>query len=347
MKMDRRNFLAQSALTTAVGLAFPYINFAKAKEDTILGHGQYRYKVVKDWGVLDSSTPVKDCHEMVQDSQGRLILLTNEVKNNIIIYNKSGKLLAKWGTEFPGAHGLTLSNENGEEFLYITDHDRRQIFKTTLEGQIIFKIGYPKEANVYKYDGAYYKPTEIAVAPNGDFYVADGYGEQYISRYNYKGELVQVFGGRGMENDKFTECHGITLDNRNKNNPTLLITDRQKHQFKRFSLDGKYISTIPLNNLWNCRAVIKGENIYFAALKSNDKWDSSGLGFVGIIDKNDKVVSCPGGTEPIYKNGELQTMLQSSKLFTYPHDVCIDDEESIYVAQWNSGRTYPIKLQRV
>jgi sugar lactone lactonase YvrE len=344
--MKRRDFVNKTVGATLASVAIPYINFGKAKEDEILGHGNYRYKIVKGWGILDNNTPVRDCHEMVQDSKGRLILLTNEVKNNVIIYDKTGKLLNKWGTEFPGAHGLTLSNENGEEFLYITDHDRRQIFKTTLEGQIIFKIGYPKDANVYKYDGAYYKPTEIAVAPNGDFYVADGYGEQYITRYNHQGEVIQVFGGKGSENDKFLECHGICLDNRDKNNPTLLITDRQKHQFKRFSLDGKYISNIPLHSMWNCRAVIRGENIYFAALKSNDKWDNSGLGFVGIIDKNDKVVSCPGGAEPIYKQGEIQYVAQTSKLFIYPHDVCIDDEESLYVAQWNSGKTYPIKLQR-
>lgn len=345
--MKRRNFIANAASATLASLIIPNINFGKAKEDEVLGHGQFRYKVAKGWGILDSNTPVRDCHEMVQDSKGRLIMLTNEVKNNIIIYDKSGKLLTKWGTEFPGGHGLTLSNENGTEFLFITDPERRQIFKTTLDGQIILKIGYPKEANVYKYDGTFFKPTEIAVAPNGDFYVADGYGEQYITRYNYKGELIQIFGGYGEGNEQFTQCHGITLDTRDKNNPALLITDRLKHQFKKFTLDGKYLSTISLHSMWNCRAVVKGENIYFAALKSNDKWDNNGLGFVGIIDKNNKVASCPGGAEPIYKDNALQYVPQTSKLFIYPHDVCIDDDESIYVTQWNSGQTYPIKLQRV
>ena len=52
---------------------------------------------------------------MVQDKKGRIILLTNETKNNILIYNK-GKLLETWGHDFPGAHGLTLHNENGQNF---------------------------------------------------------------------------------------------------------------------------------------------------------------------------------------------------------------------------------------
>ena len=37
-------------------------------------------------------------------------------------------------------------------------------------------------------------------------------------------------------------------------------------------------------------------------------------------------------------------MYQISKAFKYPHDVCIDDEENLYIAQWNSGQVYPYKL---
>ena len=64
------------------------------KDDTILGQGNKRYRLNNKWSQLDFSRyPVKDCHEMVQDAQGRIILLTNETKNNVIIYDKKGKLL--------------------------------------------------------------------------------------------------------------------------------------------------------------------------------------------------------------------------------------------------------------
>jgi hypothetical protein len=70
-------------------------------------------------------------------------------------------------------------------------------------------------------------------------------------------------------------------------------------------------------------------------------------GFVTILDKNDKVISNPGGTAPNYLNGELQLMVQAVPLFKHCHDVCIDDDKNIYVCQWNAGKTYPIKLERV
>ena len=47
------------------------------------------------------------------------------------------------------------------------------------------------------------------------------------------------------------------------------------------------------------------------------------------------------------ENGKLKTMAQADKIFAHPHDVCVDDDGSIYVAQWASGKVYPYKLTRV
>lgn len=83
----------------------------------MIGHHVLRYEVVEGWGVLDSSKyPVADCHEMVIDRAGRIFLLTNETKNNILIYDTSGKLIGCWGHVFLGGHGLTIGEEDGVEF---------------------------------------------------------------------------------------------------------------------------------------------------------------------------------------------------------------------------------------
>ncbi len=86
--MDRREFMEHSALVIGGAiLNKPISSFAnKMDENLIIGHGNYKYKVDKDWGKLDASKyPVNDCHEMVIDSKLRLFLLTNEPKNNILI----------------------------------------------------------------------------------------------------------------------------------------------------------------------------------------------------------------------------------------------------------------------
>ncbi len=342
----RRKFIGTSL--AALGGNFFFQNPLPKNEsfkDLIIGHNSHQYKIDMNWGALNAKLyPVNDCHEMVQDSKGRIILLTNHTKNNVIIYDKSGKLIEVWGTNFPGAHGLTLNVENGEDFLYISDNNRHEVIKTTIDGKVVLVLPYPKETEQYQKPEQYI-PTETAVTPNGDIYVADGYGSQYILHYNSKGELKNIFGGRGEGDEFFDNAHGICYDDRDKNNPCLLITARQRNQLKRFTLDGKLLEVIPLPGAFICRPVIHGEHVYLATIWSGS--GSANTGFVSILNKKNKLISAPGGSNPIYNNGTLQPMHQTIQIFQHPHDVCVDDDENLYVAQWNSGKTYPIKLVRV
>lgn len=341
--MNRKLFLKQTGFLSS-GLVLARDLFAKPK-GPVYGHNGMRYRIDNKWGTLDASkNPVNDCHEMVQDSKGRILLLTNETKNNVLVYNKSGKLLQSWGHEFPGAHGLTLQKANGEDFLFITDTSKHQVFKTTIDGKILMTIDYPADTGVYKNKEAFV-PTETTVLENGDFYIADGYGSQYIMHYDANGKLKHFFGGKGDQPANLDNAHGICVDTR-RSEPSLLITDRTRNCFKRFSFEGKWIETIALPGACVCRPVIRGNHLYAAVLRSPDL-KATGSGFITILDKNNKVVSNIGGTAPLYTNNALQPMSQAEKIFVHPHDVCVDNDENLYVAQWASGKVYPYKLRRV
>lgn len=349
---SRRSFIKKTGVAVLAGAVAPTIIIQKSqamKKETILGHGSHRYRVVEGWGVLDAGkNPVNDCHEMVEDAKGRLFMLTNETKNNILVYDKSGKLLESWGTTYPGAHGLTLSNEGGEEFLFITDTARHQVIKTDLKGKEVMKLDYPRENGKYDFPNQFV-PTETAINPaNGDIYVVDGYGKNHVMQYNAKGELIRTFGGAGSSDETFNCCHGIVVDTRNKSNPTLLITDRGNMQYKRFTLDGKYLKTIPMPGSFVCRPVLHGDNVYAAVYRSTTQ-EYPNSGYITILDANDKVVSTPGGTAPEYVGGVLQEQRKDRSFmgFMHPHDVCVDRDGNIYVPQWASKKTYPVKLERV
>ena len=341
----RRKLLKAGALS----LAAPFYSFTIYHPRKVVGpevgHGDFRYRVDKTWGDQDPARiPVKDCHEMIQDSRGRLLMLTNDTHNNVLIYDRSGKVLETWGHDFPGAHGLTLTREGGEEFLFITCNSRHQVFKTTLDGRILMTLDYPAETGVYA-KAEEYVPTEVAVAPNGDFYVADGYGKNYIMQYDYSGKLIRFWGGKGEADDEFDCCHGVRVDLRKPEAPTLLITSRSQQSFKRFSLDGKYLSTTHLPGCWICRPVLKGENLYFAVIVT-ETWDSYD-GCLAVLDGDDKVLSLPGANEPVYRQGVLQAPASDKSTFLNPHDICVDADENLYIPQWNSKQTYPVRLERI
>ena len=285
---------------------------------------------------------------MVMDKKGRLIMVTDEVRNNIIVYDQSGKLLTSWGSEFPSGHGLTLFDEGGEEVLFICNPDPGRVVKTTLDGKVLMELPDPHAIGEYT-ENQVYHPTETAIAPNGDIYVADGYGSQWILQFTAKGEFIRKFGGPGNKDDQFSTAHGVCIDDRDKQNVTLLCTSRAHNSFKRFTLEGKYLSTVFLPGAFVCRAVIDDENIYsgvcWSRLRYLNQTDNSG--FITILNGKNKVVSNPGGTRPTCVKGELQMMVQEKPVFKHCHDVCVDQDKNLYICQWNANKTYPIKLERV
>lgn len=367
----RRSFIKKTAMLSSAAIVQSTAGFSiisnndkQQPADTIIGHGKFTYKVDKAWAKISVNTnPLFNCHEMIQDSKGRLIMLGDDIHNNILIFDKSGKLLDYWGSAFPGGHGLSIAKEGDDDFLMITDcgwfQDRTgnwqrqagQVLKMTTDGKLIFSIGHPRTIGIYK-DDEYFQPTETAVAPNGDIYVADGYGSDYIIQYNNKGQYIRHFGGHNNANKDHNlhNAHGVAIDDRDKNNPQIICTSREENCFKVFTMDGKFKKRIDTPGMYVCRAVINGGNIYAGVCWSKDaagkSFDNSG--FITILDSADKVVSSPGGTAPVYKNEILQQTFQAANpVFNHGHDVCVDDEQNLYVCQWNANHTAPVKLTRV
>lgn len=312
----------------------------------IIGHGKYQYELNTNWvSPKEQRLKLKDCHEMVQSANGNLYMLGNETANNIIIFDENGQIVDSWGHDYPGGHGLTLHEENGVEYLYITDTVLNKVFKTTLDGTVLMEINPPSEILDYA-DPSVFKPTEVLVTGNGDIYVTDGYGLQFVIQYDAKGKYIRHFGGRGEGASNLDCAHGIALDNRGSGPETLLVTSRNENAFKRYSLDGKYLGTIHVPGSFVCRPVVNGQNIYAAVFRSGDN-QNFGSGYLTILDENNKVISSPGASEPLYNDEGLIRQQQLAGVFIHPHDVCVGRNGDLYVPQWNAGQVYPAKLTRI
>ncbi len=349
--MQRRCFLTTTAVTA---LSAPFVR-AQSKtslQGTLIGHGQHRYQVDLLWcRAVREKHPVKNCHEMVMDAQKRLILITDEARNNVLIFDKDGQVLESWTLHLKSGHGLSLCSDQDQERLLICDPGSGRVFKTTLTGEVLLKLPHAHECGAYEAN-AKYAPTEATQAPNGDLYVADGYGSQFILHFDAQGKFIRKFGGlstQALNAGKFMQAHGIALDTRGPE-PLLLCTERVRNEFHWYRLDGTYAHSVYLPGAFMSRPVIAGDLLLSGVcfgMKPRDYRMWRERGFIIILDKDNRVISAPGGQAPTFEGNQVNLLLQDQPVFRNVHDVCVDDVGDLYACQWNADQVYPYKLRRV
>ena len=324
----------------------------KNLEGEILGQGEFRYRANRFWGVLDRERyPVQDCHGISEDRHGRIVTLTNHARNNLIAYDKGGGFLAAWERRFPGAHGLDIVDHGGEDQYWITDQNSQVVSVCTAEGKELLHVGPEDLASAYP-DLTKYHPTNTATLPDGDFFIADGYGSSFIHHFDPTGRYISSFGGEGTGPEKLKTPHAVWIDTRS-GKPQLLVTDRGHNALKWFSLQGELLRVVSLGEEMErngepvaCRP---GNVAQFSAYRGGRFKDHLAIaclrGMILILDGSDRVVSVVGGAPATYQDGKLQTPEVFNYTLTHPHDVWVDAQGALYVAQWWSSQTYPIKLE--
>ncbi len=343
MKLTRRAFTA--------GIGAPLILGAQNKSGSarpIAGSGDHTYEVIHDWGEVPANIRYGNTHGVCEDSQGRIYIhhtvnAASESADSMVVFDEKGKFVKSWGKEFKGgAHGLHIRQEGGEEFLYLCDTQRALVVKSDLDGRVVWTLGYPKESEPYaKGDGAgkpiKYSPTNVAIAPNGDVYVGDGYGSSYINQYNSKGEYIRTFGGMGAEPGQLSCPHGLIVDTRTTN-PVLIVADRGNKRLQRLTLDGKHIDFVSGVNL----------PCHFNTYRNGDMVIPDLAARVTLVGSVNEVI-VHLGEDDSNTWGELRKQPREAfkpGKFVCPHGACFDHAGNIFVVEWvEVGRV--TKLRKV
>jgi hypothetical protein len=294
------------------------------------------------------------------------IMTTHPGEPAVLTYDRSGQFKGSWRVEAAEIHDITLVEEDGVEYLWLTDNGSKrqpelgydyppespvtsgQVFKTTMEGQVIMRLKLP---DLPDYKGSRCAPTETAVnevrhGGNGDIWVADGYGEHYVHRYDKDGHYVGSINGTDGAG-KFNQPHGIFVDTR-KSSPEIYVADRANGRIQVFDTEGRFkwmfgedFLTLPSTMDAHGDQLIIGQ--LCARLTVVDIDDN----LVCHLGANDEVTQVVGW--PNNKNDEgdvVPTSLLEPVKFNSPHGMAVDSEGNIYVTEWLIGGRM-IKLEKV
>lgn len=333
-----RSFLLPIAIgcaLAATAFAHPDDKNLAPVDDTIItlaqltGSAGQTFQTVPNWGEIPDPVNIGPTHGgIVLDKKGNIYVSTDGPKG-IHVFSPDGKLIRTMAPEFSGIHGVCIREENGEEFIYAAHLRGHQVLKLTLDGKAVLTIPYPQEADAYP-EGKGYSPTGVAVAPNGDIFVVDGYGKSLVHKFDAAGKWLKTFGGKGKEDGQFMTCHGIVLDTRS-GTPLLLICDRENRRLVHLDLEGNFVATITTDLRRPCSASIHGDFVAIAELE----------GRVTILDKTNQQIAHLGDNpdQSLWAKFDAPPEVWKPGIFTAPHGISYDAEGNLYVQDWNkTGR---------
>src|SRR5262249_28160537 len=269
-------------------------------------------------------------------SRDRVFLLTRE-RSLVLIYERDGRFVGSWGEGMFTArtHGLTVGPDDS---VYCTDDGNQTVRKFTPDGQLLLTLGTLNQVSDTGYDGRtlesirrggppFNRPTNLAVAPSGDLYVSDGYGNARVHRYSANGKLIQSWGEPGTGPGQFILPHGVWVaaDGR------VFVADRENDRLQIFAPDGQFVAqwTDVLRPTDVC--IDAAGRVYGSELGRRPGPRPRGLGDSGeqpgrvsVYDENGTVLARFGASE---------AARDAPGNFVAPHCIAVDSNGALYVGE--------------
>lgn len=195
------------------------------------------YRLVPGWGTLPGGGTWGEVPGMAIDARGKIYAF-HRAEPPIVELDRDGRILKMWGEKlFAWPHGIRVDRFG---FLWITDGLNRnglgqQVFKYAPDGQLLMTLG----TRAVRGDGpdTFAGPCDVAVAANGDIFVADGHFNARIVKFSKDGTFIKAWGRKGSGPGEFNLPHTLVIDSRGR----LLVGDRSNNRIQIFDQDGTYL----------------------------------------------------------------------------------------------------------
>jgi len=278
------------------------------------------HKLVENWPQLPQNWNFGESSGVDVDRDDN-VWVFNRGKHGLMQFDKFGKLLGHWSDlQIGRAHGMRVDPLGS---IWLVDQAGNALFKYDRFGHIKMVIANPGNApgdNDAKY--GFHHPTGVSFAPNGDFYVSDGYVNSRVIKFNRDGDYLTHWGKKGKADGEFDTVHDVAVDGRGR----VYVADRTNARVQIFDASGKFLGKwTNLGNPWGLYYVAKENAIYMCdghanrVLKLNT--DGQVLGVLGSFGKS------PGK-------------------FDFAHNIAVDSTGAIYVAEIKNWRVQKFAVPR-
>lgn len=204
------------------------------------------YRFVPEWPRLPEGWDLHDVPGVAVDAEDRVFAFARH-QRPVLALDAAGAFRGFWGEgRFTRPHAIAAGPDGS---LYLDDDAGHAIYRYTPEGRLLLTLGtpgQPSDTGAVKNDyrtvkhgaGPFNYPTDLAVAPNGDLYVSDGYGNARVHCFAPDGRLKFSWGEPGTEPGQFNLPHGVAVGADGR----VYVADRQNDRVQVFTGDGAFLA---------------------------------------------------------------------------------------------------------
>jgi hypothetical protein len=339
--MHRRTFLTAAGIAAVMPRTVASASLdSPSTPHQLTGNGEWTYAVVSGWGDLPDGTTFGGTHGAIAQDKAGNIYVSTQSETGVLVYNSDGRLLRRIATAYPEIHSLVFAAEGGEEYLYVTvqkgtPQENWLCLKMKTDGKVVLKITAPGEAG-FKSPNEW-RITAALPTPDQSIFIANGYGDSRIFRFDHNGNYKTSFSEMGSGEGQLNCSHGLALDMR-YDQPLLLVCDRENRRLCHFDLDGRQVRTVTQHLRRPCQVSFHGDYAVVSELE----------GRATILDRNNVPVAFLGDNpqKAQWAKYDLDPHTIDAAVFSAAHGCLIDSQANIFISDWNqAGRL--TKLSRV
>ena len=190
------------------------------------------YRVVPDFFELPAGANFGEASGVALNSKGHIFLF-QRAKPMLAEYDEQRKFIRSIGEGlFDHPHGLRI---DADDNIWTTDDDNHLVLKLSPAGRVLLVLGRKDWAAEATW--LFNRPTDVAFASNGDIFVADGYGNSRVMKFNRDGNFIKTWGKFGTGPGEFDLPHSIVVDKEGR----VYVGDRENARIQIFDADGNFL----------------------------------------------------------------------------------------------------------
>ena len=201
---------------------------------TTIGAGDFRYEYQPEWARLLSGMALLGPSGVAVDSSDRVYVFQRQGPC-VVVFNPNGTVRGVWQRQEGVPADAHHIHVGPDDTVYLVDRDAHQVLFYNSVGELVKSMGTRDQAAM---QAPFNHPADVCVAPSGELYVADGYGNSSVHRFNSAGDYISSFGSPGSGPGQFRVPHSIRVSNDGR----VYVADRENHRVQVFTEEGEFIS---------------------------------------------------------------------------------------------------------